>query len=290
MKKSLKCSLVALLCATFLLLPLHAGSDAKSAEWLEKMAKAYANMPYSLNYTGAMTVNQMGQEISMKMDGKMIAKDQTHQNMTMKMTMNTPAGPMDMNALYVLDGRMMWTEMKMPPQAGGMTQVTKLSLEAMEKMNEEMGFGGMGMQGPMDPAQMVKNMEKTLDITFKGIADGKVTMQAEMTEEAAKKMGMAQPGTPVKGMKMTLILDEKNIWPTTMKMEMEGPEGQKMPFEFNFNDFKKLDKVDDALFTYTAPEGAMVIDGDQMMKQQQQMKEGDHGHDHSHGDHGHKHD
>lgn len=291
-----KKSLVTLLCAAFLMVPLQAGSDAKATEWLEKMVKAYANTPHSIDYEGSMAAAQMGQEFTMKMSGTMTTKDQTHQHSTMKMAMQMPQGPMEMNGIVVMDGTMIWTEMKLPANMGGMLQVTKMSLELLNKVSEELGGAGMGMSSQMDPAKMIENMKKTMDITFKGIADGKVTLEAAMTKESAQKMGMSNLNVPIEDMKFTMTLDEKNIFPSSMAIDIKATDGAKIPFKLDYKNFKKLDSVDDKMFTYTAPEGAMVIDGDQMLKQQLNMKnggqeQGGHGHSHGEGDgHGHKHD
>ncbi len=285
--KSLKFSLCALLCAALFCLPTFAGSDAKSTEWLEKMAKVYVDMPFSMDYTGEMSMNQMGQSISIKLDGNMIAKTQKEQAATMSMQMAMPQqGNMDMKAKYVLDGTMMWTEMQMPQSMGGMVQVTKMSLAKLDEMKAQAGMPGMMGGGPMDPAEMVKGLQKQMDFVFKGIKDGKVTLEAKMTQEAAKNMGLANGQSTIEDMSMTVTLDEKNIFPAKMAVNMTSTDGQQVPFVFTFKNFKKMSSVDDALFTYTPPEGAMVIDGDQM---NQGGGQGGHGHDHGDGDHGHKH-
>lgn len=285
--KSLKFSLCALMCAAFFCLPTFAGSDAKSTEWLEKMAKVYGEMPFSMDYSGEMSMNQMGQSISIKLDGNMIAKTQKEQAATMNMQMSMPQqGNMDMKAKYVLDGTTMWTEMQMPQAMGGMVQVTKMSLEKLEQMKAQSGMPGMMGGGPMDPAEMVKGLQKQMDFVFKGVKDGKVTLEAKMTQEAAKTMGLANAQNPIEDMSMLITLDEKNIFPAEMAVNMVDKEGQQIPFVFKFLNFKKMKSVDDALFKYTAPEGAMVIDADQMNMGGDQ---GDHGHDHDHGDGGHDH-
>lgn len=283
--KSLKFSLCALLCAALFCLPTFAGSDAKSTEWLEKMAKVYTNMPFSMDYTGEMSMSQMGQSISIKIDGNMIAKTQKEQFATMNMNMEMPQqGAMDMKAKYVLDGTTMWAEMKMPQAMGGMVQVTKMSLAKVEEMQSQAGMPGMMSGGPMDPAEMVKGLQKQMDFVFKGIENGKVVMEAKMTKEAAKSMGLANAQSGIEDMSMTVTLDEKNIFPAEMAVNMTSTEGQKIPFVFTFKNFKKMSSVDDTLFSYTPPEGAMVMDGDQM---NQGGNHGGHGHDHGDGDHKH---
>ncbi|CAM2068933.1 hypothetical protein SCOR_26430 [Sulfidibacter corallicola] len=259
------------------------GSDPEAAKWMKKMVAVYQKAPLSMNMSAKMEMSQQGMSMKMDMNGDIIYKDAKHQHMDIKTKMEMGQGQaMDMSMLYIMDGTTFWMEMQMPPSMGGMKQVMKMSIDQMEKMAEKQGMGGMGMSpGAMDPAKIMENMEKMMDLKYEGTKDGKVTLSAEMTPEASKKMGIPTN----MGQKMKITLDEKNIFPSEIAFLAEG-EGAAPMMVMSFQNLKFLKSVDDAKFTYTPPEGVMVQDLGKMLEG---MQGGGHqGHSHGPGE-DHKH-
>ncbi len=244
---------------------LTAGDD-KVKEIFQKMVDLTGKGPYSVDLNAKMNVNQMGASMKMTMSGNMLIADPTHlrSNITASMQMpgNNPDMPteMDMAMKQVFDGEVMWMEVEMKQM--GMKQVMKMSLEAMKKQAEKAGLNMPG-GGLMDPATMIQNLEKFLDMKIDKEADGKVYLKAEIKEEASKKLGLAGTGMG----NFNMVIDKNDFFP--MKVEMYMNDEPMMVMDMT--NYKRVNKADipEGSFSYTPPEGVQVMDLDAMMGAQQ---------------------
>ncbi len=251
MKKILWVWAVAVVFAGAVSEPLQAASTPEATQWLEKMAAAYAKGPYTVNYSGSLTMEQMGQALNMEMNGSLTQDGPGRQktDITMKMTgMPGMDAPVEMKTVLVSDGETLWMEMAHPMMG---QRVMKIGLDQIEELSGDSAkiFGGDPLS--MDPVNQVRKLAEALDLDVGSIADGKVTLTAEMTEEAvAAAGGSLPPGLS----RLTLILDEKTAMPTQVRVGGDGEGGMTM----NFSGMRYLEKKPS--FEYQPPEGVEVMD------------------------------
>ncbi len=249
-------------CLLLSLMVFIPGDDAD--KWLQKMADVYKKAPLSMDIEAKMNINQMGMQMAMDMTGTMTYKDETHQHTTMAVQMKMPESSaqqgmpssMDMAIKTVFDGEIMWIETNMISM--GMKQVMKMSKETMETMAEKQGLQGMSFtSGGLDPSKMIETMKSMMEIQVAGQADGKVTLEAELTEETKATMG--DSGLDIG--KFTIVMDEANVFP----MQIQVMSGDAPMMDMTYSNVKFLETVEDALFEYEPPEGVMVQDMDTML-------------------------
>lgn len=246
---------------------LLGGGDPKVKKILQKMVEVTQKGPYSIDLNAEMKINQMGASMKMTMDGNMLIADPTHIRSTINATMQMPQGnpdmpsEMDVAMKQIFDGQIMWMEVEMKQM--GVTQVMKMSLEAMKKQAESMGVNLPG-GGLMDPATMIQNMEKIMDLEFVRQKDGKVFLRAEIKGKILAKMGGG--GTGIGAFEM--VIDQKNIFPMELRMMM----GEEPFMNMKMSNYKLVDKgsIPADTFTYTPAEGATIMDLDAMMSGSQQ--------------------
>jgi outer membrane lipoprotein-sorting protein len=224
----------------------------EAQKWLDKLAKVHDDGPFKVHYSSTMQAAQMGQSITIEMDGDITQGGERHQRMTMKGAMKMPGmeTPMEMNILAVSDGDTVWTEIHHPMMG---KQVMKIGIDAAAELSQTSGFTGTGV----DPIGQIRQMTEAFDLDVAGQADGVVTLVATMTEETREKLGSAMPALG-DDMQLELMLDEKTGFPSGMKLGGEGAPLVSM----TFSDFERLDPegMDKDLFVYTPPEGATVTD------------------------------
>ena len=270
MKNALLTALLAMSMGLFPALAIPGETDPEVDKLFSKLTELGKKGPYSLDIKGKADVAQMGMSMKMDMTGDMVYSDEKHMRMNMKMKMKMPkvegqqaqGMPTDMEVamLQVSDGTTVWTEINM--MSMGMKQVMKGDIEELRK--QDGGSMGMGQASQLEPSQMLENFKKMLNMKVKEKKDGKVTIEAVFTEEAAQKMNLQSAGME-KG-KFHMVLDEKNFFPMTFKILL----GETPMMDFSFTNLKhvKKESLKDS-FTYTPPEGVQVIDMVQMMKMQQ---------------------
>ncbi len=262
--------LLAALLIFSLALPAAAESSPESQKWLEKLISIYDRGPFKVSYEARLDMSSLGQPLAGTLSGHLTQADRTHSRMEIDLEMPAPpgmeVGGMALSMLTVTDGKTVWTEMDNPALGG--RQVTKVSLEDLEKLGESQG-GGFGFSPTsIDPVAQLETVSKTMDFEILEQAGGKVTMRGKITGDARASMGMlAAPG--VDG--FIFVIDEKTGFPTEVRADSE------VPFVTMF--FRDLEFLDAAslpadLFVYSPPEGLPVRDLGPVLKSQMQPRQG----------------
>jgi outer membrane lipoprotein-sorting protein len=230
-----------------------AGSSPDAVQWLEKMADAMQG-PYKANYQATMNVSQMGQSVSMEMNGSVLQGSPKKNKMNAEMKMQMPGmGEMQMSMSGVSDGQFMWMEMD---SAMG-KQVMKIDLDQMAQLAAAGGSPFGGNAGGMDPVSQVREMTDMFDFDGVDVGSGKVTLRAAMTQETMAKLGQSMAGAELDALgHFVLVLDETSAFPAEMRV---GPDAAPL-MVMEFSGYEQLDSVDESAFSYTPPPGAQVMD------------------------------
>ncbi|HEY3319066.1 MAG TPA: hypothetical protein VGP72_01120 [Planctomycetota bacterium] len=239
-------------------------TDPKAEEILKKIeAKSAEKKGLDADMTMSMKMMNMKTEgkghIKTLADGKHFIMD-----MTMKVM------GMEMKTRSVCDGTTMWTETAMPQ--GKMVQ--KMSMATMEKM------GGGNQQNPLE---QVKQMRQ--QYTFTGVSEGKVQDTtvyilegvpnpdaAKKAADAAKEAGGEQAAKMAQAQlemvkKVRVYIGKDDLM--FRKLETLDAGGEPI-MSMELSNIKLDEKADPELFKYTPPEGAQVMDMDEMMKKMKQ--------------------
>ncbi len=252
-------------------LTFAATGDSKADKWISKLIDSYGDAPFSADMTIEMDMEVGGQAITGKIDGVHYFKDAKTQRMEMKMDMVVPQqGPMKIEMLLVMDGAMLWMKMNNPAMGGDMYM--KASFETLAKAGQGGPMGNIGDLTKMSPVETFKKMKDMMDFTVAEESGGKVVLSAELTDEAANivNMGGMPMGEMLKGGKIHITMDAKKVFPIQSQVHLNG----KPAVTTTYGNVKKLGEAEikeGALFSYTPPENAFVIDLGQMMNQQQQQ-------------------
>jgi outer membrane lipoprotein-sorting protein len=251
---------LSLILALPLALPAKAETDPEVAKWLDKLTGLQGAGAYSFDFTGSTTMQQMGQVITMQMQGSQTQADAKRMHTDMTMTMELPGmGPMEMTMVMVGDGETIWMEVENPMMGG--RQVMKLAADKVAAFAEASGGGAPGGQQPGEgPLEQVQRMVEKFDMQLVGIADGAVTLRADIDGETAAGM---MPGMGDKVKELVVVLDETTGFPREMRMGGDEP-----IIVMNFTNYRPVaeDALDASLFTYTPPEGSPVMDLGAMME------------------------
>lgn len=221
------------------------GPDA--VKLLEKLQDAF-DRPFAADITAEMSMEQMGQAMSLSMSGNTTVKDESHSRMSATTSIDAGGMQMQMTLLQISDGETVWVEMDSPMMGG--KRVMKLDIDSTKEM---MG-GGMGAQGgAMDPVSQIRDLQDDYDFRLDSKSGGLVTLKGTMKESRRKDMlDGAAPGMSDALSDLTLVIEEKTGIPREMRM------GEMVHVQLT--DFRYLDKVDESLFSYTPPEGVPVMD------------------------------
>jgi outer membrane lipoprotein-sorting protein len=242
--------------AAALALPAQAETSAEAKAWLEKLSQIYNKGPVSMDYVVTTQTSQMGQSADLTMTGKVTYGDERHLRMDFNMTMAMAGAAMEMKALSVADGETMWMDVESPMMGG--RQVMKVALDRVGDLDKA-GGGGMG-GGSMDPMSQIRELTEKYDFQVTDVSGGRVTLTAELNAEQMKEMTQGQ-GSADAG-KLTLVIDEKTGVPLEFSM------GGATPFvtmQLSNAVFHEPGSLPEDFFTYVPPEGAMVVDLEQMM-------------------------
>ena len=231
---------------------VSADSTPEARAWLEKLTEAY-NSPYRVHYLAEMNVDQMGQAISMQMEGVTTQVDRKHMRMELKIVMALGEMHTSIAMLGVLDGETLWLQSD-NPLAGGV-QVTSIPADQAQQLAGGGGLAG-GASG-IDPVGQIEQMANAFDFDVAEVADGEVTLLAKLTQESLAEISTMLPPDAVGLEQFALVLDEKTAFPRSMRIGGEVPF---MVMRFDTPDFVDPDKLDPGIFQYTPPEGAKVID------------------------------
>ena len=243
--------------AAALALPAQAETSAEAKAWFEKMRKVYERGPLSMDYKVTTQTSQMGQAADLTMDGKVTYGDEKHIRMDFNMKMAMAGATMEMKALSVADGETMWMDVESPMMGG--RQVMKISLDRVGELQDTGAGGGMG-GGSMDPMTQIRDLTDKYDFEVADISNGRVTLTAELTAEDLKEMTRTE-GNADAG-KLTLVLDEKTAVPVEFSMGGATPY---VTMHLSNPVFHEKGSLPADIFTYTPPEGAQVVDLEQMM-------------------------
>lgn len=239
-----------------------AESTPEARQWLEKMAAVHEKGPFSVNYSADMTIAQGGQTMDAQMSGRLTQADKRHVRMQMTISMNVPGmdQQMEMQMLGVADGEFMWMEMNNPMLGG--KQVMKFPLDKMEEMAQLKSGAGMGAGfGNLDPMKQVEEMARMFDMDVVDVSEGRVTLSANMTDEAKAKLGgMVPAGDAGDLSRFIIVLDEKTGFPTQTRVGGDEP-----VMVMNFTDLEFHDSVEPGTFSYAPPDGVQVIDMGRML-------------------------
>lgn len=245
------------------LAPLFAESSPEAVKALENLMSMNDRGPFTVDYDIEMKMEQGEQSFAATGNGSMTQKDDKHSRMKMTLNMAMPGmeQKMQMSMLTVSDGTHIWTEMNM---FGGQ-QIMKMSFATAEKMGE-MGQGGMGAGSPgsMDPVKQMKEMTDAFDFEVIGREGGTLTLRGKLSEAGKAKLGDEMVDNPELAT-LDMMIDEASGMPKEFRV------GGDTPFMvMRFGNWKWLDAatIDAGLFSYTPPEGAMVMDMDQMLSGQ----------------------
>jgi hypothetical protein len=231
---------------------VSADSTPEARAWLEKLTEAY-NSPYRVHYLAEMNVDQMGQAISMQMEGVTTQADREHMRMELKIVMAMGEMRTSIAMLGVLDGETLWLQSD-NPLAGGV-QVTSIPAGQAKELSGGAGLAG-GASG-IDPVGQIEQMANAFDFDVAEVADGEVTLVAKLTQESLAEISMMLPPDAVGLEQFALVLDEKTAFPRSMRIGGEVPF---MVMRFDDPDFVDADKLAPETFQYAPPEGAKVID------------------------------
>ncbi len=218
---------------------------------------------YSADFDMAMNMGAL----DMKFGGNMQGKEKL-----MAMTLNMEMMNQNVAMKMVTDQTgITWMEMDMME----LKQVMKMDMAQAQAMQEEMipgmptGFGGMGgLRG--DPRSFADQFSKTFDMTYTGkekLEDEDVYVLTGKLKEELKATLSDNPsavGAATMGMDLGSMMD-------TARMKIGVKDGFPRSAEMLDKDGKawmtqtyknvKLDvPIDDALFAYTPPDGAQVMD------------------------------
>jgi outer membrane lipoprotein-sorting protein len=114
--------------------------------------------------------------------------------------------------------------------------------------------------GSMDPMTQIRDLTEKCDFEVADIADGRVTLTAELTAEDLMEMTRAQENEDAG--QLTLVLDEKTAVPVEFSMGGAAPY---VTMHLSNPVFHEKGSLPADLFTYTPPEGAVVVDLEQML-------------------------
>lgn len=235
------------------LAPVRAETSADAQKWLTKMQETVAKGPISVTYTAKASGSQMGQQVSLEMNGSALHGTGKRSRMELKVKMSMHGMTMDLEMLGVSDGKTVWIESTNPMMGG--RQVMKIPAEKAGEMTTL----GQGMQmGGTDPIGELARMGEQFDFQVVDVSGGRVTLKAKLDEETLAELKSVAPDAA--GIdNLTLVLDEKTAFPVAMRMGGEPP-----LMTMDFSDPVFLESVDDSQFQYTPPEGTNVIDVEAM--------------------------
>ena len=242
------------------------GADRTAEEWLVEMASVYEKGAISCDFSMEINVPGFGDD-GIKLEGNMIALDQDHSRVKVKVGMVPPGmeSSMEMEILTVTDGEMIWMEMNLPPEAGG-AQVMKLSLTEAREFAEHSstsalgnlgGGGGMVGAGNMDPFSQIQQLTRFIDFEVKEVNPDHVILEGEMSEDLLSQLGPALEGSEVDVSRMTLILDRKRGSPSAIFLG--GEEDPFMSIQFSNYHFLEKPPTPES-FAYEPEEGIFVMD------------------------------
>ncbi len=248
--------LAALVCAP--LVPAAVAQDDDIESLVEQFKQALED---TKTWTADMTMKMSTQSMTMEWTGDVINKGkQSASNMTMEMM----GQKMSMRSVADNDG-IMWTEINM----AGQIQVMKMDAETAKKVLEESGgMSGLPMSGDMDATQFLKNILDTYQLTAEGkemLGDVEVyiisaTVGDDLKAGLDPEGVMQDAGFSLEKMKLAFGVKDGFV----RQYEMMGNDD--MPaMTMNYTNVKLNPELDDAVFTYTPPEGAMVQDVAEMM-------------------------
>jgi outer membrane lipoprotein-sorting protein len=224
-------------------------ADMTPGQVLEKMALAAKDIK-SMEADMAMTMAAQGAESKGRYKGE-------PESARFVINMDVKAMGADMKMNMVSDGKNMWIHMIMQ----GQNIVMKGSVEQMKKM------GGGGSQNPLE---QIKQLEKEFD--FKAVKEEQVGGRAAYVLEGGVKEN-AEIKKQAPNVKSARIFVDKQDW-MVRKTEVLDDQG-KSAMVIELANLKTNIKIDEALFTFTPPEGAQVMDMGEMMKMQGAPEPGD---------------
>lgn len=226
--------------------PLYAGdATAYINKALSKMEK-----PFTLKMAMESSIPNMQTEV--KVSGSVAYKDENHSNIDVKLAISSAQTPMEMGFKIVDDGTFLWVLTSMP--AMGMNQVIKTKSGNSDSLAQ---MPGMEQVKNLNPVNLSKLAKEKLQFKVADRSGGKVTLEAEITDDFSNQTGMNNFG--ISGGKVQWILDEKKSFPMELKLVSE-----QASFTAILSDYAPL--KDDSPFSFTPPEGASVMDMTQAAK------------------------
>jgi outer membrane lipoprotein-sorting protein len=248
-----KALLVILLAGLFLSAgAVRTGSSRDARKWLDRMNAAYEKGPFRVGYTAEMNTERLGQPMHVVLEGESTHKDQSHLRAQMTVKMGQGDVKRDISTLQIADGKTLWIEVN---DAAGDRQVMKVSVDRAGHIAAVAALGG----GSADPPGQVRDLTTKFDFQLGGVANGQVTLNATLTEEARAELSDVPPLAAAME-EVTIVLDEKTATPREMRVGGEAPF-----LTVRLGAFVYLDEVDASMFTCTPTEGLEVIDLDALI-------------------------
>jgi outer membrane lipoprotein-sorting protein len=176
-------------------------------------------------------------------------------------------GVMKTKMRSVADGKFMWNEIAMP---NDQKMIQKYSITFFEKMNGGNGQNPMKMVDDLQSRYIFTDAhEEKLGDTDVYVLEGSLSdellkKQAAVAEEVGGKMAGQMAMTQMAAMKKTRIYVAKNDL-MLRKSEVFDDKGEVI-MGVTLSNIKLGEKFDEAQFKYTPPEGANVMDMDDVMK------------------------
>lgn len=245
--------------ALLLLLPVAAGSLAgttpEAQKWLQKMAERIEQRPFEADYSAEMVTAAMGTPMTINLNGHIVQSDQRHKRMALDVIMAGHEGSMELSALMVADGSMMWTEVTNPMLGGA--QVMKIELDKMDQMAAANPTSGLANQwSGMDPVDQIRQLAEKFDFDVAESDPGSVKLSAKMTPQQLSQLGFPE-GAASETASFVILIDEGTGFPKQFQLA-----GEKPLLTMTFDNFKQLDPatIEPGSFSYSPPQGVQVMD------------------------------
>lgn len=229
----------------------------------DKMAKLDT---YTADLNMAIAMGAM----NMNFGGSVQGKDK---QMVMDMDFDVMNQKMKMKSILGKDG-IMWMDMDMM----GMRQVMKMDIAQAAEMQEKMmpgmpaGIGGMGGQ-QADPRKAAETYGKMFKLEYKGTEklseENVYVLEGKLSDEMAEQF----KSMPANGMDIGAMMNAARVKfgvkdGFQRSLEMLDKDGKAWMTQ-TYSNIKLNGPIDDAIFTYTPPDGVQVMDMTEMVQNMQ---------------------
>ncbi len=238
--------------------PAVSESSPEAQKWLDKLVGIYDQGSFLLDFDGTLSLSQPGASMNGTLEGKITYGDATHLRaaLTMRFAGVEAGSEMGMEILNIHDGETIWTEVTSPLLGG--RQITKVSIEEAKNLDGQLSGSGIGgSPTSLDPISQLQSMTEALDFEVLRIADGRVELEAPLTEET---QGLGQLGSIPGVEAFVLILEESTGHPVGFRSV--GAEDSVPVITMSFENLVFVDpaKLAGDTFVYEVPAGAQILD------------------------------